>query len=99
MATADVKHHDYHLVDPSPWPIVGAVSAFIMAVGAIMWMHHLFGAAAPITFFIGVIGVLYSSASWFTHLVREAQLKAEHTRVGQISQRYRIMLLITFDEI
>ena len=34
MATAQVKHHDYHLVDPSPWPIVGAVSAFIMAVGA-----------------------------------------------------------------
>jgi len=33
MATAQVKHHDYHLVDPSPWPIVGAVSAFIMAVG------------------------------------------------------------------
>src|SRR6266853_1080676 len=25
MATAQVKHHDYHLVDPSPWPIVGAV--------------------------------------------------------------------------
>ena len=39
MATAQVKHHDYHLVDPSPWPIVGAVSAFIMAVGAILWMH------------------------------------------------------------
>src|SRR6266496_1167124 len=31
MATAQVKHHDYHLVDPSPWPIVGAISAFIMA--------------------------------------------------------------------
>ena len=41
MATAQVKHHDYHLVDPSPWPIVGSISAFIMAVGAITWMHHL----------------------------------------------------------
>ena len=40
MATAQVKHHDYHLVDPSPWPIVGSISAFIMAVGAITWMHH-----------------------------------------------------------
>jgi len=36
MAEAQAKHHDYHLVDPSPWPIVGAVSAFIMAVGAIV---------------------------------------------------------------
>src|SRR5438094_4539676 len=24
-------HHDYHLVDPSPWPIIGAVSVFLLA--------------------------------------------------------------------
>src|SRR5216683_2663497 len=71
MATAQVKHHDYHLVDPSPWPIVGSVSAFIMAVGAVIWMHHLF-AAAPIIFGIGTIGVLYTMASWWGDATREA---------------------------
>ena len=39
MADSHAKHHDYHLVDPSPWPAVGAVGAFILAVGAIIWMH------------------------------------------------------------
>ena len=39
MADAHTKHHDYHLVDPSPWPLVGAISAFVMAIGAIIWMH------------------------------------------------------------
>ena len=34
-------HHDYHLVNPSPWPAVGSVSAFVSAVGAILWMHHI----------------------------------------------------------
>ena len=54
MADAHAKpHHDYHLVDPSPWPIVGSVSAFMMAVGAIAWMHHMF-AAAPYIFGVGV---------------------------------------------
>src|ERR1700730_6899901 len=84
MATAQVKHHDYHLVDPSPWPIVGSVSAFIMAVGAITWMHHSFG-AAPIIFGIGTIGVLYTMASWWADVIREAQFKGDHTRVVQIS--------------
>ena len=42
MADAHAKHHDYHLVDPSPWPAVGAVSAFVMAVGGISWMHHMY---------------------------------------------------------
>ena len=29
MAEAHAKHHDYHLVDPSPWPLIGAISAFV----------------------------------------------------------------------
>src|SRR5258708_37233938 len=93
MATAQVKHHDYHLVDPSPWPIVGAVSAFIMAVGAIAWMHHIF-AAAPIIFGIGTIGVLYTLASWWADVIREAQYNGDHTRVVQISHRYGMILFI-----
>ena len=39
MADAHAKHHDYHLVDPSPWPIIGAVSAFALAIAAIYAMH------------------------------------------------------------
>jgi|SRR6266480_990735 len=42
MANAHAKpHHDYHLVNPSPWPAVGATSAFLAAVGAILWMHQM----------------------------------------------------------
>ena len=93
MATAQVKHHDYHLVDPSPWPIVGAVSAFVMAVGAILWMHHL-TVAAPIIFGIGTVGVLYTMASWWADVIREAQYKGDHTRVVQISHRYGMILFI-----
>ena len=26
MADAHAKHHDYHLVNPSPWPAVGAAA-------------------------------------------------------------------------
>jgi len=54
MAEAHTKHHDYHLVDPSPWPAVGSISAFVMAVGAITWMHHMFS-AAPLVFGAGVL--------------------------------------------
>src|SRR3954465_4490165 len=93
MATAQVKHHDYHLVDPSPWPIVGSVSAFIMAVGAITWMHHMF-AAAPGIFGIGPIGVPHPMGSWWRGVIREAQYKGDHTRVVQISHRYGMILFI-----
>ena len=45
MAEAHAKHHDYHLVDPSPWPLIGAISAFVMAVGAVMSMKGCRSAA------------------------------------------------------
>ena len=42
MADAHAKpHHAYHLVNPSPWPLIGASFAFLTAVGLIMSMKGL----------------------------------------------------------
>ncbi len=90
---AHAKQHDYHLVDPSPWPAVGSVAAFIMAFGAIMWMHNTF-AAAPMVFGVGVIGMLYTFVAWWRDVINEAQYKGDHTRVVQISHRYGMILFI-----
>lgn len=38
MAGAEVKH-EYHLVNPSAWPIVGSIAAAAMMIGAVAWMH------------------------------------------------------------
>jgi cytochrome c oxidase subunit 3 len=92
MANAHKVQHDYHLVNPSPWPAVGAISAFVMAVGAISWMHHMFP-GAPLVFGAGVIGVLYTMLSWWRDVVNEAQ-HGDHTRVVQISHRYGMILFI-----
>jgi cytochrome c oxidase subunit 3 len=94
MAEAHTKpHHDYHLVDPSPWPIVGAVAAFITAVGAIGWMHNMF-AGALLVFGVGMIGILYTMLGWWRDVTREAQYDGYHTRVVQISHRYGMILFI-----
>jgi len=94
MAEAHAKpHHDYHLVAPSPWPAVGAVSAFLAASGGIAWMHHMF-AAAPYVFGVGVIGIAYTMIGWWTDVAREATYEGYHTRIVQISHRYGMILFI-----
>jgi len=93
MADAHAKQHDYHLVDPSPWPIVGSISAFVLAVGLISLMHHLF-AAAPLVFGAGVLGVLYTMMAWWSDVIKEAEREGYHTRVVQISHRYGMILFI-----
>jgi cytochrome c oxidase subunit 3 len=42
MAHGAVKH-DYHLVNPSPWPFVGSFAAMVMMIGMVIWMKGLFG--------------------------------------------------------
>jgi cytochrome c oxidase subunit 3 len=93
MATGQAKHHDYHLVDPSPWPVIGSISAFILAVGVVSWMHKMF-AAAPIVFGVGLIGVLYTMFCWWRDVVREAEHQGHHTRVVQLHHRYGMILFI-----
>jgi cytochrome c oxidase subunit III len=93
MADAHAKpQHDYHLVNPSPWPIIGSISVFVLAIGMIGWMHKMY-AIAPLVFGIGLIGVAYTMASWWLDVIKEAQ-QGDHTRVVQISHRYGMILFI-----
>ena len=90
-------NHDYHLVDPSPWPLLGAAFAFLAAVGAILWMHGLplFGLKlGPYMFGAGMIGILYIMFVWWSDVVKEAQYDGYHTGIVQLSHRYGMILFI-----
>jgi cytochrome c oxidase subunit III len=98
MADAHAKpEHDYHLVDPSPWPLIGAMSAMILAIGAVMSMKGLAVGglkAGPLVLGIGAIGVLYTMLAWWTDVTREAEHQGHHTRVVQIHHRYGMIMFI-----
>ncbi len=89
MADAHAKNHDYHLVDPSPWPFIGSVSAFVMAIGAVMWMH---GGTSAIVI-LGFIGVLYTMFMWWRDVIKEAN-QGDHTPVVGIHLRYGMLMFI-----
>ncbi len=98
MADGHAKpNHDYHLVNPSPWPLVGSISAFVMAVGGIFFMKNLTMGGmhvGPFIFGAGLIGVLYTMIAWWTDVVHEAE-HGDHTRVVQLSHRYGMILFIS----
>jgi cytochrome c oxidase subunit III len=98
MADSHTKHHDYHLVDPSPWPLVGSLAAFIMAVGAIIWMKTpaggVFGLEGPWVMVAGLLGVLLTMVLWWRDVIDEAEHKHLHTPVVQMHLRYGMILFI-----
>ena len=89
MAEAHAKGHDYHLVDPSPWPIIGAASAFILAIAAISAMHG----ASWLWVVPGFLGVLYTMYAWWSDVIAEAH-GGDHTPVVQMHLRYGMILFI-----
>ena len=94
MSQAGVKH-DYHLVNPSPWPLVGSIAAVVMAIGGVIWMKGLFGLEKHTLwpFLMGLAGVLYTMFGWWSDVINEAN-HGDHTPVVSIGLRYGMILFI-----
>ncbi|WP_298163555.1 cytochrome c oxidase subunit 3 [Brevundimonas sp.] len=88
-------HHDYHLVDPSPYPLVASIATTVMMVGAVAWMKGLFGLEEGTSwlFFAGLAGVLYSAFGWWSDVIKESH-RGDHTPVVSIGLRYGMVLFI-----
>ena len=95
--------HPYHLVDPSPWPALGALSAFLLTFGLVLYMHpDMFGAEVEKTlkplgvfaFLPGAVLVLVTMWVWWRDVIREATFEGYHTPVVQLGMRYGMALFI-----
>jgi cytochrome c oxidase subunit 3 len=85
--------HQYHLVNPSPWPFVAAMSALALTFGAARAFHHLAG-GVPLAA-AGLLGILYVMAVWWRDIVREAQVDHAHTAPVSRGLRLGMALFIT----
>ncbi|MDN3611990.1 cytochrome c oxidase subunit 3 [Vibrio ostreicida] len=85
------KHQSYYVPAQSSWPIVGAVSLFLIAVGAGLTVQNMseggdgsvFGKLILLT---GFIFLLYMFAGWFSNVISES-LAGKYSE--QISRSFR----------
>ncbi len=91
----DAPKHPYHLVDPSPWPLVGSIAAGVMAGGAVLFMHgyDVLGSRG-LVLIIGALMVLGTMFVWWRDVRREATFEGYHTPVVQIGLRFGMALFI-----
>jgi cytochrome c oxidase subunit III len=61
----------FHLVEPSPWPIIGAAFALTTAIGLVMFMHGV--GLGSLVLALGGAGVLFTMAGWWRDVILEAQ--------------------------
>nr|AWN56147.1 cytochrome c oxidase subunit 3 [Canthidium sp. DPP-2018] len=85
------KNHPYHLVDVSPWPLFGALSAMITMIGIIKWFH-LYN---PNLFLLGLLITLLIMYQWWRDVTREGTFQGLHTYQVTMGLRWGMILFIT----
>nr|WJW73286.1 cytochrome c oxidase subunit III [Pygoluciola sp.] len=85
------KNHTYHLVEVSPWPILGAFSTMIMLMGTIKWFHLY----ETNLFFLGVMCTLLIMYQWWRDTTREGTFQGLHTLKVVKGLRWGMILFIT----
>nr|AML26643.1 cytochrome c oxidase subunit III [Ptiliidae sp. BMNH 1274723] len=85
------KNHPFHLVDYSPWPLLGALSTLITMIGIIKWFHLWNNNL----FFIGMITILLIMYQWWRDITREGTFQGLHTLNVVNGLRWGMILFIT----
>nr|YP_010000748.1 cytochrome c oxidase subunit III [Struthidea cinerea]QOD96660.1 cytochrome c oxidase subunit III [Struthidea cinerea] len=83
--------HSYHMVDPSPWPILGATAALLTTSGLAMWFHF----NTPYLLITGLASTGLVMLQWWRDIVRESTFQGHHTPTVQKGLRYGMVLFIT----
>nr|QNT26952.1 cytochrome c oxidase subunit 3 [Trigonopterus daun] len=85
------KNHPFHLVDPSPWPILGSLSVFSFMVGLIKWFHLN---NTDLLFFSALTTSLIM-LQWWRDIIRESTFQGLHTQKVASGLRWGMILFIT----
>jgi len=86
------QKHPFHLVDPSPWPLVTSTAAFITTISAVIYIQGYNN--GNYYFFMSLLFLVSSILIWWRDIIREGTFEGQHTSIVQLGLRFGIILFI-----
>lgn len=84
--------HPFHMVNPSPWPIVSSFSLLTLALSSVlMFQGYRYGL---LFFIIGILSVVGSMILWFRDVISESTYEGFHTSVVRSGINIGVILFI-----
>ncbi len=84
--------HDFHLVNPSPWPIAASFALLGVTGGGVLHMHKMaYGGAI---FGVSTLLLVLVAYLWWRDIVREGMVDKAHTKIVQRGLRVGMALFI-----
>nr|YP_009142394.1 cytochrome c oxidase subunit III [Squilloides leptosquilla]AKH03054.1 cytochrome c oxidase subunit III [Squilloides leptosquilla] len=88
---SDHGHHPYHLVDMSPWPLTGSISAMMLTTGLVKWFHKF----EFDLLMMALLGIILTMIQWWRDITREGTYQGLHTITVTTGLRWGMILFIT----
>lgn len=84
--------HPFHIVDPSPWPIVISNSLCALALSFIMYFHRFENGGLEFCF--NILCTCFFLSRWFSDIITESTYEGHHTRKVRNGIRMGMILFI-----
>nr|AMZ79707.1 cytochrome c oxidase subunit III [Porites lobata] len=82
--------HPYHLVEPSPWPLLGAGGALFITVGSVIYFHY----GLSQIMYLGILIVVIIMFVWWQDVIRESTFQGHHSLIVKQGIKYGMLLFI-----
>nr|AZL93095.1 cytochrome c oxidase subunit 3 [Arge similis] len=84
------QNHPFHLVNISPWPILGALSVMITVSGSVKWFFSM----NSMMLILGIMNILLIMIQWWRDMIRESTFQGNHTNMVMNGLRWGMILFI-----
>lgn len=92
MSQTSFKRHPYHIVDPSPWPLLTGIGAMCTTFGSVMYFHSYENGGLVALF--GLLTLVFAMYAWGRDIVREGTYQGLHTQAVQRGLRIGVIVFI-----
>ena len=87
------QNHPFHLVDPSPWPLITSLAALGTTTGGVMYFHG-YNNGQFFLLFTSLFFLIFMMFIWWRDVVRESTFEGNHTKSVEYGLRMGMVLFI-----
>lgn len=87
-----IQRHSYHLVDPSPWPLLSSICSINMTLCFCLFFHGIEDDGMFV--FFSIFCLVNAMFNWWGDVVRESTFLGHHTEYVQVGLKIGMILFI-----
>lgn len=92
LTRTQFQAHPYHLVEPSPWPLLTSFALLTLTSSAVMYFNGYANGGLFLT--LGFLATLFAMILWFRDVVTEGTYLGDHTAAVQKGLNMGVALFI-----